>query len=183
MNKYKVTYDFYGSNKEVPLYSNHHNVYSDSEENACKQIKSLVGGSNHKAELIKENTMKQTLGQLLESLSKKELLIPGNYIDSEGVKHSSNKNEFDVIDGKSPSIVAEDSLTLASFLEGNPIAKDAVNAAMDLIWRGNHAEALAYLEKNHQDIKDQVMSLIYLQPHIAALHARQTHDPSEFNGS
>jgi hypothetical protein len=68
----------------------------------------------------------------------------------------------------SKNIIEEDFPTIASFLEGNPIAKDVVDKVMDLIWHGQHANALSYLEKNHQDIKDQVMTLVYLQPHIAA---------------
>lgn len=62
----------------------------------------------------------------------------------------------------------EDFPTIASFLEGNPIAKDVVDKVMDLVYNGNHADALAYLEKEHQELKDQIMSLVYLQPHVAA---------------
>lgn len=118
---------------------------------------------------------KQTLKELLEELDQKDLLLPGNYIDSEGKEHSSDENKF---------VVVEDFLTLASFMEGNPMAAGAVKATMDLIWKGDHSGALNYLEKNHQDIKDQVMSLVYLQPHLAAVEAtKNKNNESEHNES
>lgn len=70
-------------------------------------------------------------------------------------------------------IFLEDFPTIASFLESEPMAKDVVDKVMDLVWNGKHSDALAYLEKEHQDLKDPIMALVYLQPHIAAKY-----DPS-----
>lgn len=65
-------------------------------------------------------------------------------------------------------IFLEDFPTIASFLESEPMAKDVVDKVVDLVYNGNHSDALAYLEKEHQDLKDQIMALVYLQPHVAA---------------
>jgi hypothetical protein len=79
-----------------------------------------------------------------------------------------------VVEYKQPDqlIFLEDFPTIASFLEGNPMATEVVNKVMDLVWKGQHSEALAFLEKEHQDLKDPIMSLVYLQPHIAAKVAK-----------
>ena len=53
--KYKVSYDIHGSNNEVPLYSNSKIVRTTSHEDAISTIKKLVGGRNHKSELVKED--------------------------------------------------------------------------------------------------------------------------------
>lgn len=52
----RVTYDYYGSNKEVPLYTKHHDVRTTDKDEAIKLIKGLVGGSNHRAEIINETS-------------------------------------------------------------------------------------------------------------------------------
>ena len=52
--KWKVSYDVHGSNKDVPLYSSHKHVRAKSAEEAINTIKKLVGGTKHKAELVKE---------------------------------------------------------------------------------------------------------------------------------
>lgn len=113
---------------------------------------------------------KLTIKELLEELDKEDLLVPGNYIDNEGNEHNSIENKF---------VVTEDFPTIASFLEGNPMAPEIVKTVMDLVWEGKHSEALAYLEKNHQPIKDQVMNLVYLQPHIAAVEANKKSSEAE----
>lgn len=106
--------------------------------------------------------VKKTLRNVLEELNP---LLPGNYIDDEGVEHESNVNRF---------IVVEDCPTIASFLEGNPIASEAVQRVLDLMYLGKVAEAETYLEKHHQQIKDQIMVLVRLQPHIAARNSQLT---------
>ena len=103
--------------------------------------------------------MAKTIRSLLEEVEAKKLLLPGNYIDDEGKEHSSDENKFMVIENV-PSI--------ASFLEGNPIATDAVKATMDLIWNNSKEAAVSYLEKEHPELKDQIMTLIALQPDVAA---------------
>lgn len=55
--KYKVSYDFYGSNRDVPLYSKSHNVSAKSPDEAVSTLKKLVGGRNHKAEEIHESEL------------------------------------------------------------------------------------------------------------------------------
>lgn len=55
--KYKVSYDFYGSNKHVPLYSKSHNVTAKTPDEAVDTLKKLVGGRNHKAEEIHESEL------------------------------------------------------------------------------------------------------------------------------
>lgn len=100
--------------------------------------------------------VKKTLRNVLEELNP---LLPGNYIDSEGKEHESDENKF---------VVVEDFPTIASFLEGNPIATEVVQKVMDLVYLGKTAEAEAYLEKHHQPIKDQVMTLVRLQPQVAS---------------
>ena len=51
--KWLVTYDTYGPNKDVPLARGvTKTVYADTAEDACVELKKLVGGRNHKAERI-----------------------------------------------------------------------------------------------------------------------------------
>lgn len=106
--------------------------------------------------------MKKTLRQILEEM---DPLLPYNYIDDEGNEHESHVNKF--------VVVSEDFPTIASFLEGNPIATEVVRKVMDLVYLGKTAEAEAYLEKHHQPIKDQVMNLVRLQPNVAAKYRIQ----------
>lgn len=47
--KWDVTYDYYGSNRDVPLYSKSVPMRSDTAEEAIAAVKKLVGGRNHKA--------------------------------------------------------------------------------------------------------------------------------------
>lgn len=102
--------------------------------------------------------MKKRISELLEELE----LFPPNVTKDGKVTHTTD-NKF---------IVVEDLDTIASFLEGNPIAGDVVKAVMDLIWNGDHAGALAYLEKEHQSLKDPIMSLVHLNPHVASKVAK-----------
>jgi hypothetical protein len=54
-SKWTVTYDTYGSNKDVPLKKGAtKTVYADTADAACAEIKKLVGGRNHKAECIRK---------------------------------------------------------------------------------------------------------------------------------
>ena len=101
----------------------------------------------------------EEMKQITESIIGREVLLPGNYIDDSGEEHHNSDDKF---------VVVEDFLTLASFLEGNPIATEAVKTVVDLIFNGKRAEAEEYLSKNHNDIKDQVTSLVTLAPHVAA---------------
>ena len=55
--KYKVTYDIHGSNRDIPLYTSHKMVRGKDENEAIGVIKKLVGGRNHKAELVSEETI------------------------------------------------------------------------------------------------------------------------------
>jgi hypothetical protein len=50
--KYTVTYDYYGTNPNVPLYTKFHTVRANTEQEAINTIKNLVGGRNHKAKEI-----------------------------------------------------------------------------------------------------------------------------------
>jgi len=49
--KWKVSYDVYGSNREVPLYTNTRTVTAASADEAIATLKGLVGGRNHRAVL------------------------------------------------------------------------------------------------------------------------------------
>lgn len=53
-SKWKVSYDVHGSNKDAPLYLSHKHVRAKSEQEAINTVKKLVGGTKHKAELVKE---------------------------------------------------------------------------------------------------------------------------------
>jgi len=54
-SKWTVTYDTYGSNKDVPLKKGAtKTVYVDTADAACAEVKKLVGGRNHKAECIRK---------------------------------------------------------------------------------------------------------------------------------
>lgn len=69
--KWKVSYDVHGSNKDVPLYSNHHHVRAKSGEEAISIVKKLVGGTKHKAELVKEEQIDELSSELLDRYKKK----------------------------------------------------------------------------------------------------------------
>lgn len=71
--KYKVSYDFYGSNKDVPLYSKSHNVSAKSPDEAVSTLKKLVGGRNHKAEEIHESEISDKLEKLNPYKTKKQI--------------------------------------------------------------------------------------------------------------
>ena len=51
--KWKVTYDYFGSNKDVPLYTKSVNVRAETADAAISEVKRLDGGANHKAESVK----------------------------------------------------------------------------------------------------------------------------------
>ena len=54
LSKWEVIYDVYGANKQVPLKTGASRViYADSEDQAIKTLKKLVGGTNHKAKLLR----------------------------------------------------------------------------------------------------------------------------------
>jgi len=59
--KWKVTYDHYGSNREVPLYTKSHHVHAETSDEAISTIKKLVGGRNHRAE-VAESSVKTFKG-------------------------------------------------------------------------------------------------------------------------
>jgi hypothetical protein len=50
--KYAVTYDYFGSNPEKPLYTKTHTVRANSPQEAIDILKNLVGGRNHQAKEI-----------------------------------------------------------------------------------------------------------------------------------
>ena len=50
--KWEVTYDMYGSNKDVPLSSMSKIIYASSAEEAIAIVKKLVGGRNHVAKMV-----------------------------------------------------------------------------------------------------------------------------------
>jgi hypothetical protein len=50
--KFKVTYDYYGSNRDIPLYTKTHTVRTNTEQEAIDTVKKLVGGRNHSVEEI-----------------------------------------------------------------------------------------------------------------------------------
>lgn len=62
-HKYKVTYDIYHRNREKPLYTKSLTVYGDSEEDAIKNVRELVGGTNHQVELIKKGVSEAKLDE------------------------------------------------------------------------------------------------------------------------
>lgn len=54
-SKWTVTYDTYGSNKDVPLKKGATKiVYADTADAACAEVKKLVGGRDHKAECVRK---------------------------------------------------------------------------------------------------------------------------------
>lgn len=69
--KWKVSYDVHGSNKDVPLYSKHHHVRAKSGEEAISIVKKLVGGTKHKAELVKEEQIDELSSELLAQYKQK----------------------------------------------------------------------------------------------------------------
>lgn len=50
--KFKVSYEIHGSNKEKPLYTNTRTVTARSEKEAIDTIRKLVGGRNHRVEKV-----------------------------------------------------------------------------------------------------------------------------------
>ena len=48
--KYRITYDIYGNNKEKPLYTKTQTVRANSEQEAIATLRKLVGGTNHRIE-------------------------------------------------------------------------------------------------------------------------------------
>ena len=58
--KYKVTYDIYGSNKKKPLYTKTRTVLATSEQDAVNYLRKLVGGTNHRVEKVTETGPKFT---------------------------------------------------------------------------------------------------------------------------
>ena len=66
--KWKVTYDYYGSNREVPLYTKTITIHAQTADEAIAEVKRLVGGRNHKAEQITESiTTPSFIEYLIES--------------------------------------------------------------------------------------------------------------------
>lgn len=53
--KIRVTYDKYVSNQEVPLYTKSMIIRTADEKEAIDTVKKLVGGRNHRAEVVKED--------------------------------------------------------------------------------------------------------------------------------
>lgn len=53
--KIRVTYDRYGSNREVPLYTKSMIIRTNDEKEAIDTVKKLVGGRNHKAEVVEDS--------------------------------------------------------------------------------------------------------------------------------
>ena len=50
--KFKVSYDIYGSNREKPLYTNTRTVTARSEKEAIDTVRKLVGGTNYRVEKV-----------------------------------------------------------------------------------------------------------------------------------
>ena len=71
--KWKVTYDYFGSNKDVPLYTKSVNVRAETADAAIAEIKKLVGGANHKAEAISETLAPVTFSEYLIEASKDDI--------------------------------------------------------------------------------------------------------------
>lgn len=78
--KWKVTVDHHGSNQDVSLYTKTYPVHAPNEKEAISNIKSLVGGRNHKA-ILAEHII----------LSFKEYLAEAATVDTESYKRSHGK--------------------------------------------------------------------------------------------
>lgn len=55
--RWEITYDIFGSNKEVPLYTNTRVFYGDSKEEVIKSHQKLIGGKITKVEKVSEGIL------------------------------------------------------------------------------------------------------------------------------
>lgn len=113
--KFNVTYDVYGSNKEKPLYTKTQAVRANSEQEAINILRKLVGGANHRIEGVQEG-WKQKLGAAalagaMAAPAGGIMLNPNRIIDASG---RSAANPYGNVDSM-----------------GNPIRKPAVKPEDD----------------------------------------------------
>lgn len=81
--KWKVTYDYFGSNKDVPLYTKSVNVRAETADAAISEVKQLVGGANHKAESVNETLAPVTFSEYLIEASKDDITTIPDKVVSE----------------------------------------------------------------------------------------------------
>lgn len=81
--KWKVTYDYFGSNKDVPLYTKSVNVRAETADAAIREVKQLVGGANHKAESVNETLAPVTFSEYLIEASKDDITTIPDKVVSE----------------------------------------------------------------------------------------------------
>lgn len=81
--KWKVTYDYFGSNKDVPLYTKSVNVRAETADAAIREVKQLVGGANHKAESVNETLAPVTFSEYLIEASNDDITTIPDKVVSE----------------------------------------------------------------------------------------------------
>lgn len=153
--KFKVTADQYGSNREVPLYTKTYTVYANSEKEAIDNVKSLVGGRNHRI----EQNVKEAKG-----LKKRVRLVKTGQTGTIGeVRHGMYKGapkEFtvDLDDGGSVRATAKELRLIKDQLVQDMPQTNANFRAADL--PPSHPQGLSEgkVKELSMDLKDKSMS-------------------------